>query len=52
MELYRERCVLAKEGDVHTEELGIDLREDQPIIIGKFVDRDRPAFRPPQRSAA
>lgn len=51
MELYRERCVLAKEGDVHTEELGIDLREDQPIIIGKFIDRDRPAFRPPQRSA-
>lgn len=51
MELYRERCVLAKEGDVHTEELGIDLREDQPIIIGKFVDRDRPAFHPPQRSA-
>jgi len=52
MELYRERCVLAREGDVHTDELGIDLREDQPIIIGKFVDRDRPAFRPPQRSTA
>ena len=52
MELYRERCVLAKEGDVHAEELGIDLREDQPIIIGKFVDRDRPPFHPPQRSAS
>jgi 2-oxoglutarate ferredoxin oxidoreductase subunit beta len=52
MEVYRERCVLAKEGDVHAEELGIDLRADKPIIIGKFVDRNRPAFQPTQRSAA
>lgn len=51
MELYRERCVLAREGDVHAEELGIDLREDKPIIIGKFVNRDRPAFQPPRIGA-
>lgn len=46
MKLYRERCVLIDGGDVRAENLGIDLRENQPIYIGKFVDRDRPAYRP------
>lgn len=45
MELYRERCVLASEG-VAIETCGIDLRQDQPILVGKFVDRDLPAYQP------
>ena len=28
------------------EELGIDLREDQPIFVGNFIDQDRPAYEP------
>jgi 2-oxoglutarate ferredoxin oxidoreductase subunit beta len=51
MKLYRERCVLLDDGDVHAEALGIDLREDQPIYIGRFIDRDRPAFKPTQVEA-
>jgi 2-oxoglutarate ferredoxin oxidoreductase subunit beta len=46
MELYRQRCVLVKDGDVRADELGIDLREDQPIYVGSFIDRDRPAYKP------
>jgi 2-oxoglutarate ferredoxin oxidoreductase subunit beta len=46
MKLYRERCVLVRNGDVLARELAIDLREEQPIYIGKFVDRDRPPYQP------
>jgi len=46
MELYRHRCVLVNDGDVRAEELGIDLREDQPIFVGNFIDQDRPAYKP------
>lgn len=46
MELYRDRCVMAREGEVQAEELEIDLREDKPILIGKFIDRNRPPFQP------
>lgn len=46
MRLYRERCVLVRDGDVRADDLGIDLREAKPIYIGKFLDRDRPAYRP------
>lgn len=46
MKLYRERCVMVTDGDVRTEELGIDLREETPIFVGTFVDRNRPAYRP------
>jgi 2-oxoglutarate ferredoxin oxidoreductase subunit beta len=45
MELYRDRCVLVRNGEVGAEELEIDLREDRPIYVGKFVDRDKPAYR-------
>jgi 2-oxoglutarate ferredoxin oxidoreductase subunit beta len=48
MELYRQRCVLLQDGDVRAEELGIDLREDQPIFVGNFIDQDRPAYKPAQ----
>lgn len=48
MELYRHRCVLLHDGDVRAEELGIDLREDQPIFVGNFIDQNRPAYQPVQ----
>jgi 2-oxoglutarate ferredoxin oxidoreductase subunit beta len=50
MELYRERCVLAG-GGVSMEQLGIDLREEQPIYVGNFVNRDQPPYRPVQLEA-
>ncbi len=44
MELYRERCVL---GDgVSIEELGIDLREERPIYIGNFINRQQSPYTP------
>jgi len=46
MELYRQRCVLVRDGDMRAEELDIDLREDRPIYVGKFVDRDRAPYKP------
>jgi 2-oxoglutarate ferredoxin oxidoreductase subunit beta len=46
MELYRERCVLVRDGDVRADDLAIDLRGDYPIYVGRFVDRDRPPYRP------
>lgn len=42
--LYRERCV--HKPDTPLDQLGIDLREDQPIYVGRFVDRDAPAYKP------
>jgi 2-oxoglutarate ferredoxin oxidoreductase subunit beta len=47
MELYRERCVMA-DGDISMEDLGIDLREEQPIYIGNFINRNYPPYRPVQ----
>ncbi len=44
MEIYRERCVLAD--CVPLEELGIDLREERPIYIGNFVNRQQPPYQP------
>jgi 2-oxoglutarate ferredoxin oxidoreductase subunit beta len=46
MELYRDRCVITRDGDVNAEDLDIDLREDKPIYVGRFVNRDRTEFRP------
>jgi 2-oxoglutarate ferredoxin oxidoreductase subunit beta len=48
MELYRSRCLLVRDGDVRADELVIDLREKQPIIVGKFIDRDRQPYIPAQ----
>jgi 2-oxoglutarate ferredoxin oxidoreductase subunit beta len=48
MELYRTRCQLVRDGDVRDDELVIDFREDKPIYIGKFIDRNRPAYQPVQ----
>jgi len=46
MELYRQRSVLVTNGDVRDEDLTIDLREDHPIYVGRFINRDRPAYQP------
>jgi len=45
MELYRDRCELVQDG-LSLEDFGIDLREDRPIYVGNFLDRDSPVFRP------
>jgi 2-oxoglutarate ferredoxin oxidoreductase subunit beta len=44
MLLYRDRCVIAD--GIPLDELGIDLRADQPIYVGRFIDRDLPPYRP------
>ncbi|HET6447014.1 MAG TPA: thiamine pyrophosphate-dependent enzyme [candidate division Zixibacteria bacterium] len=45
MELYRSRCELVHD-DIHQEEFAIDLREDKPIYVGNFLNRDNPVFQP------
>jgi 2-oxoglutarate ferredoxin oxidoreductase subunit beta len=53
MNRYRTRCVVNHKAPLH--ELDVDLREiEEPIVLGNFVDRDRPHYRPPmiQRSPA
>ncbi len=52
MEMYRTRCKLVQDGDVRMDDLSIDLRGEQPILVGKFVDRDRPAYQPIMRGEA
>lgn len=44
MLLYQDRCVLRE--DVPMDELGIDLREEHPIYIGRFIDRELPPYQP------
>jgi 2-oxoglutarate/2-oxoacid ferredoxin oxidoreductase subunit beta len=46
MKLYQERCMLVSNGDVRDKDLVIDLREDKPIYVGKFVDDERPPYQP------
>jgi 2-oxoglutarate/2-oxoacid ferredoxin oxidoreductase subunit beta len=48
MMLYRQRSVLVRNGDVRADELVIDLRENLPIHVGRFIDRDRPPYQPMQ----
>jgi 2-oxoglutarate ferredoxin oxidoreductase subunit beta len=50
MLLYRDRCVLGE--GVPMEDLGIDLRGDHPIYIGRFLDRDLPPYRPVRSEAS
>jgi 2-oxoglutarate ferredoxin oxidoreductase subunit beta len=45
MELYRERCVIP-DNDCPIDSLSIDLREEQPIFIGNFINRDQPIYTP------
>ena len=44
MKLYRARCIL--DDRVPMDQLGIDLREDRPIYIGNFIDRNQPSYTP------
>ena len=44
MKLYQERCELANDG-LRMEEYGIDLREERPIYVGNFIDRNQPPYR-------
>jgi 2-oxoglutarate ferredoxin oxidoreductase subunit beta len=46
MALYRERCILVDDGAVTLDDLVIDLREDRPIYIGHFINRDRLPYQP------
>jgi len=45
MDQYRERCQLVTD-TVPKEELVIDLREERPIYVGNFVDRDQAPYKP------
>jgi 2-oxoglutarate ferredoxin oxidoreductase subunit beta len=42
MLLYRDRCELGEH--VPLDQLGIDLREERPIYVGRFIDRDLPVY--------
>jgi 2-oxoglutarate ferredoxin oxidoreductase subunit beta len=44
MRVYRERCLLAD--GIPLDDVGIDLVGDQPIYVGRFVDRNLTPFRP------
>ncbi|MBW8010573.1 MAG: 2-oxoacid:ferredoxin oxidoreductase subunit beta [Chloroflexi bacterium] len=46
MELYRRRCELVRPGELPLDDLDINLIEDKPIYVGRFVDRDNPPFSP------
>jgi 2-oxoglutarate ferredoxin oxidoreductase subunit beta len=44
MRLYRDRCEIGEH--LPLSELGIDLRQERPIYVGRFIDRDAPPFKP------
>ncbi len=44
LQLYRDRCEIAE--GVSLDQLGIDLHGDQPIFVGRFVDREAPPYAP------
>lgn len=50
MKLYRDRCVIARNGNLA--EMGIDLREEKPIQVGRLLDRDQPAYQPVRMEAS
>lgn len=45
LRLYRERCVLTR-GEISLDQLNIDLRENAPIHVGTFVDRQLAVYTP------
>ncbi len=51
MRLYRRRSVLVYRvpEEVPWEALEVDLREERPIYVGRFVDQEREVFRPVRR---
>jgi 2-oxoglutarate ferredoxin oxidoreductase subunit beta len=46
MGLYKDRCLIFRKDEVSPDELDIDLREDRPIYVGRFIDRDREEYKP------
>lgn len=46
MELYKDRCLIFRQDEVSPDELDIDLREDRPIYVGRFIDRNREEYKP------
>jgi 2-oxoglutarate ferredoxin oxidoreductase subunit beta len=44
MWLYRRRCIIDPDADLA--QVGVDLRHDSQIVLGDFVDIERPVFRP------
>ncbi|HLB29610.1 MAG TPA: thiamine pyrophosphate-dependent enzyme [Dehalococcoidia bacterium] len=44
MWMYRKQSVV--DHNAPLESLDIDMRKESPIIVGNFVDRERPVFRP------
>jgi hypothetical protein len=42
MRLYQEECVVDHDADLS--KAGIDLRQKAPILLGNFVDIERPAY--------
>jgi len=44
MWMYRKQAVVDHQAPL--ESLDIDMKKDSPIIVGNFVDRERPPFRP------
>jgi 2-oxoglutarate/2-oxoacid ferredoxin oxidoreductase subunit beta len=51
LELYRRRCALISD-EVPIDACGIDLRQEQPIYVGTFVDRCQPAYQPVRKDGA
>ena len=49
IKVYRERCQVAQ--DVPLEDLGIDFHRDQPIYVGRFLDRDLKPYQSVKRGA-
>lgn len=44
MKMYRESCVVDPDADLS--QAGIDMKRDSPIVLGNFVDIEKPAYRP------
>jgi 2-oxoglutarate ferredoxin oxidoreductase subunit beta len=50
MRMYRETCVVQPDADLST--TAIDMKRDSPIVLGNFLDIERPVFRPPGHEPA
>jgi len=44
MRMYRNNCIVNPDADLR--EAGIDMKRDSPIVVGNFLDIERPVFRP------
>ena len=44
MRMYRNNCIVKPDADLR--ETGIDMKRESPIVLGNFLDIERPVFRP------